>query len=96
MARDRSPLTRSLNTTLTFLMRVAPYSSTPQYPAWKAAVASIEDTQAALDLIEAFKPGLMTALMEAAVDEAEDADPEVLPEIRALIRRYVGPRCIIR
>lgn len=96
MARHSSLLTQNLNAAIASLKRFAPYSANAAFPIWKNALSRLRDTQAALELIDAFKPGLVNVLMEAAAEEADVEHGEPHPEIRALIRRYVGPRCIIR
>lgn len=70
------------------LARFAPFSTSSEYPIWKDLMDSLTEVRAALDLVDAYKPGIIDTLVAAAYEEAcvrKDPPPDA---IAALIERY--------
>lgn len=74
------------------LMRFAPYSTAPDFRSWVSAMQSLKDVQAALALVDSYKPRVLDEIVQAAYDEYQVRHRAPLPEISALIARYASKR----
>ncbi len=74
------------------LQRFAPYSTSPEYPAWKNLYEILSDVRASLDLVEAYKPGLIDTLVRSAYEEACLRIEPTPAAVSALITRYTTRR----
>ena len=64
-----------------------PFRSSIARPQWQEAMTTAEGICATLKLIEAYRPGLLSALALDALTEAEIREQPMI-EIDALVKRY--------
>jgi hypothetical protein len=92
VAKYASGLNQEVTIAIASLMRFAPFSTQPEFKVWRDTIGSLKEVQAALQLIDAFKPGLLNTLVAAAYDEIRADQGTPMPEISALIARYAKRR----
>lgn len=62
----------------------------------KAIIESIEDVEAVLAMIEAYRPTLLSALEASATEELSVIYDDPPAEVVALVKRYVGKAAFVR
>ncbi len=89
MAYPHPPLSQDLAQALRTLELFEPFRESVAAPAWKEAIGSVEGVCAALELIEAYRPGILTALAQEALAE-DELRRRPSAEVTALVKRYAS------
>lgn len=93
MAKQKSGLNEALTIAIASLMRFAPYSTSSDFKVWKDTVLSLREVQAGLELLDAYRPGMVNALLEDAYETEKSNRAASMPrEISTLIGRYCSRR----
>lgn len=92
MAKHRSGLNQALTVGIASLLRFTPYSTSPDYKVWRDTIKGLQEVQAGLEALDAFRPGIVDALVDTAYEEARIGQGDAPKEISALIGRYCTRR----
>jgi hypothetical protein len=92
VAKHRSGLNQALTVGIASLLRFTPYSTSPDYKVWKDTLEGLREVQAGLEIVDAFRPGIVDALVDTAYEEARIGQGDAPKEISALIGRYCTRR----
>ncbi len=92
----KSNLSTELARAIADLERFAPFSTHSKRRPWREALASLQNIDAVLRTIEAFRPGVLHTLEAAAEVELQVEHDAPIPAITALVKRYSSRRESLR